>query len=106
MKQILTAIWLMVAPISAAAEDCVVLLHGFTNDAHIWDGLASKLQQSHQVFALDFRGHGDSDWDPEGRYEHAVLVSDVQQIIAQLGLNNIHLVGHSLGARVAVHILG
>jgi predicted esterase len=28
MKQIFIAIWLMVAPISAAAEDCVVLLHG------------------------------------------------------------------------------
>ena len=37
-----------------------ILLHGFTNDAHVWDSLVSSLQGSHHVIALDQRGHGDS----------------------------------------------
>lgn len=85
---------------ASKASPCL-LLHGFTNDAHIWDSLAKKLQRQHQVFALDFRGHGDSEWQQQGRYELDYLVNDVHHVIQQLGLDEFHLIGHSLGARVA-----
>lgn len=78
-----------------------LLLHGFTNDAHIWTGLAQQLQNSHSVYAMDFRGHGDSDWDPQARYSHQTLRDDIADIVWQLGLKRLHIVGHSLGARVA-----
>jgi pimeloyl-ACP methyl ester carboxylesterase len=78
-----------------------LLLHGFTNDAYIWSGLAHRLQKNHQVYAIDFRGHGDSDWDPQARYTHDTLVKDVADSVRQLGLERFHLVGHSLGARIA-----
>ncbi len=88
------------------SRHCVVFLHGFTNDAHIFDTAASKLQQQYNVFALDARGHGDSDWDTKENYTHEALQDDLLVFLKQLPFPNFHLVGHSLGARVAMLLLG
>lgn len=88
-----------------AVADCssyCILLHGFTNDAHVWDALAGELQRCHHVIALDQRGHGDSDWDAERRYSHWQLAEDLQDFIEQFGDVTLHIVGHSLGARIAI----
>ncbi|MEX0740477.1 MAG: alpha/beta hydrolase [Pseudohongiella sp.] len=84
-----------------SASYCI-LLHGFTNDAHVWDGLAAALQAQHHVVALDLRGHGDSDWDPARKYSHWQLAEDLQDFLAGFGDADLHIVGHSLGARVAI----
>ncbi|OGT73429.1 MAG: hypothetical protein A3H44_08115 [Gammaproteobacteria bacterium RIFCSPLOWO2_02_FULL_57_10] len=84
-----------------SASYCI-LLHGFTNDAHVWDTLAAELQRSHHVIALDQRGHGDSDWDPECKYSHWQLAEDLQDFLQEFGDAEVHIVGHSLGARVAI----
>lgn len=88
---------------SAASTSCLVL-HGFTNDAHIFDSLNAQLQKNHRVIAVDFRGHGDSDWDSKSRYQHKQLIDDVSHIINSLKINisNLHIIGHSLGARIAM----
>ncbi|NRB37488.1 MAG: alpha/beta hydrolase [Pseudomonadales bacterium] len=93
-------------PDQTPSESCCVLLHGFTNDAHIYDSLALELQQQMDVFAIDFRGHGDSDWDPESKYSHQHLLEDLQIFIQQLPHKKIHIIGHSLGARVAMLLMG
>ena len=87
------------------SDSCCVLIHGFTNDAHIWDGLAQKLQSMHNVIAIDLRGHGDSDWDSEAKYTHPQLLEDTYQLIESKSFNNWHIIGHSLGARVAMLML-
>jgi pimeloyl-ACP methyl ester carboxylesterase len=51
---------------------------------------------------MDLRGHGDSDWDPERRYDTETLTGDLAKVIAALGLQTAILVGHSLGAAVAI----
>lgn len=79
-----------------------ILLHGFTNDAHVWDALAVELQRSHHVIALDMRGHGDSDWDAERKYSHWQLAEDLQDFLQEFKGAPIHIIGHSLGARVAI----
>ena len=84
------------------SDSYCILLHGFTNDAHVWDTLAAELQRSHHVIALDLRGHGDSDWDPECKYSHWQLADDLQDFLQSLGNATTHIVGHSLGARVAM----
>lgn len=90
----------------ANSSSYCILLHGFTNDAHVWDALAPELQRTHHVIALDLRGHGDSDWDVERKYSHWQLAEDVQEFLQGFGHASVHIVGHSLGARVAMLALG
>jgi pimeloyl-ACP methyl ester carboxylesterase len=84
----------------------MLLVHGFGNEAHIWDDFAPRVADAYRVLALDLRGHGDSDWDSEKRYDYANHVSDLEAVTAQLGIERMVLVGHSLGGRVAMLYAG
>ena len=84
----------------------LLLLHGFGNDAHIWEDFAPAVAPYYRTLALDHRGHGDSAWDPERRYEHELMVADVEAVSAALGLDRLVIVGHSLGGRIATLFAG
>lgn len=79
---------------------CCLLLHGFSNDAQIWAFLAKKLASNHDVIAVDFRGHGDSDWSDNRNYKHEQLVDDVWRLVSCMSYKEWHFVGHSLGGRI------
>ena len=79
----------------------LLLLHGFGNEAHIWDDFAPAVAPHYHTLAMDHRGHGDSDWDPERRYAHEHMVADVEAVTAALGIDRLVVIGHSLGGRVA-----
>lgn len=82
------------------ASPALVLLHGFGANAHWWDHLAPRLARRFHVTALDFRGHGDSDF-PEALVPGA-FQDDLAALLAHLGAPDAILVGHSLGAHVAL----
>jgi pimeloyl-ACP methyl ester carboxylesterase len=84
----------------------MLLVHGFGNEAHVWDDFAPRVAEAYRVVALDLRGHGDSDWDAEKRYDYANHVADLEAVTAQLGSERMVLVGHSLGGRVAMLYAG
>ncbi len=84
----------------------LLLLHGFGNEAHLWDDWAPAVAPYYRVLALDLRGHGDSGWDPERRYDLATLVLDVEAVTLALGIERLVLVGFSLGGRVATLFAG
>jgi pimeloyl-ACP methyl ester carboxylesterase len=84
----------------------MLLLHGFGNEAHIWDDFAPVVAPHYRTLALDHRGHGRSDWDPEQRYQLDALVDDVETVTAALGIERMVLVGHSLGGRVSTLFAG
>jgi pimeloyl-ACP methyl ester carboxylesterase len=79
----------------------LLLLHGFGNDAHIWDDFAPAVAPYYRTLALDHRGHGDSAWDTERRYDLETMVRDVEAVIEALEIRRLVLIGHSLGGRVA-----
>jgi len=56
------------------------------------------------ILAPDLPGHGDSDWYPDGEYDLSNYVRDVRIVIDTFELDTIRLVGHSLGANVAMRI--
>lgn len=88
---------------AAAAEadrPPLVLLHGGGANAHWWDHLARPLAVDRTVLALDFRGHGDSE-HPALREVGAFNV-DLESLLAWLGREDVDLLGHSLGAAVAL----
>lgn len=84
----------------------LLLLHGFGNDAHIWEDFAPAVAPYYRTLALDHRGHGDSAWDPERRYDHDTMVADVECATEALGIGRLVLVGHSLGGRIATLFAG
>jgi len=79
----------------------LILLHGFSNEAHIWDDFAPEVAPFYRVLAVDLRGHGKSDWDPEARYEYERHVDDLECVTEALGIERAVIVGHSFGSRVA-----
>jgi esterase len=79
----------------------LVLLHGFTGSAHAWDTLSIALQPHFHVFALDQRGHGDS--DPADTYNAVAAFDDISGAVDQLGLGTFILVGLSMGGRNAMY---
>jgi pimeloyl-ACP methyl ester carboxylesterase len=79
----------------------LLLLHGFGNEAHIWDDFAPVVAPHYRTMALDHRGHGDSGWDAGGRYDLDSLVHDVEAVTAALDIERLVVIGHSLGGRVA-----
>ncbi len=85
----------------------LLLLHGFGNEAHIWDDFAPAVAPHYRTLALDQRGHGDSVWaDDVSGYDLDRLVDDVEAVTAGLGIERLVLIGHSLGGRVATLFAG
>ena len=80
----------------------VVLLHGGSAHARWWDFVVPHLGPGIRALALDLRGHGDSQWSPDGAYSVADYASDVARLITSFGLERPALVGHSLGSFVAL----
>lgn len=80
----------------------VVLLHGITGHARVWDHLAERLVPGRRVLALDQRGHGDSDPAPDDDYRVATMADDVAAFAGSLQLDRFALLGHSMGGRIAI----
>ncbi len=75
----------------------LLFLHGFGHSARIWDPFALPLAQTYRTLALDQRGHGDSDHDPEYRYHHASIARDLELVLDHLEIESVVLVSHSMG---------
>jgi pimeloyl-ACP methyl ester carboxylesterase len=86
----------------SAGRPSLLLLHGGAQTAHSWDEVAPDLARDHHVLALDQRGHGDSDWAPDGRYRRADFVRDVQAFLDDRSWSVATLVGLSLGGLNAI----
>ncbi len=80
----------------------LILLHGHGNEAHLWDDFVPKITEHYRVLALDQRGHGDSDWDPEGRYDAEHMASDLEAVLDAFEIDRFVLVGFSMGGRVSM----
>lgn len=80
----------------------LVLLHGHGNEAHLWDDFVPAVSEHYRVLAVDQRGHGDSDWDPEGRYGADAMADDLEAILAHFEIDRFVLVGFSMGGRVSM----
>ncbi|MBI4302309.1 MAG: alpha/beta hydrolase [Chloroflexi bacterium] len=85
-----------------SVHQTLLLLHGLTNFARSWEPLALALRERYHILALDQRGHGDSAWASDGAYTIEDHISDIQALVEILGLRDMILIGHSMGARHAL----
>jgi pimeloyl-ACP methyl ester carboxylesterase len=79
----------------------VLLFHGGGQTRHSWDGTARMLGDAGwRATTVDLRGHGDSDWSPDGGYGLDTFAADVREVARTAGAAGRRppvLVGASLG---------
>lgn len=78
----------------------LVILHGLFGYSDNWQTHAKKLAEYFRVILVDLRNHGHSAWSEAFSYE--LMANDVQELIEQLGLKKIILLGHSMGGKTAI----
>lgn len=78
----------------------MVLLHGFPETSYAWRKVIPTLAEHFNVIAPDLRGCGASDRPDEG-YDKRTVAEDVHELVEQLDLGPINLVGHDVGMMVA-----
>jgi pimeloyl-ACP methyl ester carboxylesterase len=80
----------------------VLLLHGGNQSAHSWDLVSLHLSDRYHVYALDQRGHGDSEWTRDQDYTIQARAQDALDFISQQGLGTPIIFGHSMGGMVTM----
>jgi pimeloyl-ACP methyl ester carboxylesterase len=80
----------------------MLLLHGGNQTAHSWDLVSLHLSDRYHVYALDQRGHGDSEWVRDQDYSPAAMAEDALGFIRQQGMQSPLIMGHSMGGGVTM----
>ncbi|HEY7122987.1 MAG TPA: alpha/beta hydrolase [Ktedonobacterales bacterium] len=81
----------------------IILLHGVMDNGLGWIPVARNLQEHFDVLMPDARGHGKTGGSLEG-FSYQLLAEDVAALIRALGLENVYLFGHSMGAMTAAMV--
>lgn len=103
METVTTSAGLRLKATSMGQGMPLVMVHGlvFGNMASWYFPLALPLAAGRQVIVYDQRGHGDSDMVENG-YDLATQAADLEQVIGHFGAGPVDLVGHSVGALIAL----
>ncbi len=83
-----------------AGAPALIILHGLLGSSRNWTTIGRALQDRFDVHALDLRNHGSSPHADAMRW--AELCDDLQAYLDEQGLNEIYLMGHSLGGKIAM----
>ncbi|MCK4708250.1 MAG: alpha/beta fold hydrolase [Gammaproteobacteria bacterium] len=82
--------------------DPLLIIHGLFGSSRNWKSLAKQFSEGFQVILLDLRNHGDSPFDLAMDYE--VMVDDVIELMGKLSIQSAHILGHSMGGKVAMKL--
>ncbi len=80
----------------------VVIIHGLFGTLDNWQTVAKKLSEHFMVFIIDLRNHGRSPHCEEFSYQ--LMAKDVQEFMEKNWLYEAHVVGHSMGGKVAMQL--
>ena len=87
--------------VKGKGDPALMFVHGWSRNRNDWDGQIDYFSEKHEVIRLDLAGHGESIGN---RNDWSILAfsHDVKAVIEKLDLKQIVLIGHSLGAPVAL----
>jgi esterase len=77
-----------------------VVLHGLFGNSDNWQTHGKRLSEYYRVIMVDLRNHGHSDWSEEFSYE--LMAADLKELFDDLNLQNVILLGHSMGGKVSM----
>ncbi len=81
----------------------IVFLHGMLGELKNWNNQARRFAtQGYKVLAIDLRNHGDSPHIKGMSYRQ--MAEDVLALLTDIGVSKIHLLGHSMGGKVAMYL--
>ena len=78
----------------------LIILHGLFGSARNWQGIAKQLSNHFSVFTVDLRNHGSSAHSEQMSYHD--MAADIAQFMQQQDLPKAHILGHSMGGKVAM----
>lgn len=79
----------------------ILCIHGLSANSRCWDIIASSLIPDYRILAVDLRGRGQSE-KPDRDYSVEVHVRDLRALTESLKLTKPVVIGHSLGAYIAL----
>jgi 2-succinyl-6-hydroxy-2,4-cyclohexadiene-1-carboxylate synthase len=82
----------------------VTLLHGFTQSGRSWRELISRMPDGWMWIVPDLRGHGETRTRHAAPCSMAACSADLVNLWDELGVERTHLVGYSMGGRLALHV--
>jgi len=91
------------ATVHTAGDPTVVLVHGWMCDQTYWEDQVLALADHFGVVTVDMAGHGLSGTDRQ-HWTIASLGDDVAAVISHLNLENVIVIGHSMGGRVGLEV--
>lgn len=80
------------------SSETIVFLHGFSLDHRMWEPQVNTFNNTFNILTNDLRGFGKSSIPTEAYSHH----DDLLHLLIHLGVKNVHLVGLSMGGRVAI----
>jgi pimeloyl-ACP methyl ester carboxylesterase len=78
----------------------LLLLHGLFGSSVNWLGIARQLQERYRLILPDLRNHGRSPHTP--RMDYPAMAEDILELLVRLEIAVAHIVGHSMGGKVAM----
>ena len=79
----------------------VLFVHGFSHSRYVWEAFCRQLAPELRPVAVDLRGHGESDWSPEGHYDVRDYALDLPATLDRLEVERAVVVAHSLGGNAS-----
>ncbi len=92
---------LNVSYMKAGRGQPVLIIHGNRDKKDYFSSITKALEQNYEVYAIDLRGHGNSD-KPESGYNLEEFLEDIRQFIIKMKFGSLNIIGHSLGATLAM----
>ena len=88
----------------AGHGEVILLIHGMAGSSATWRAVLPQLAKKYRVVAPDLLGHGDSA-KPRGDYSLGAFAVSLRDLLDELGIGRVTVVGQSLGGGVAMQFL-
>lgn len=80
----------------------LIIMHGVFGSSDNWQTLGKVFAEDFKVYLVDLRNHGNSPHNDDFSYD--LMVSDVIELMDDESMNQAHILGHSMGGKVAMHL--